>query len=240
MESTTLVIVLAAVAAMIGIAIWLTMRRRRSDHLRERFGDEYDRTIEGADNRDKAEAALEKREERVDALDIRQLTGAEHARFAEEWQNVKAVFVDSPTEAVLHADRMLATMMKTVGYPMADFDHRYKDLTVDHADVAQHYRSGHEIVTRNETGSVNTEEMRQAMKHYEALYDHLTLNAERRDDEIVTEGGTTTGTREGIERPATAMPTTTATDVDGDGDADIVRQDVDGDGDTDRVAVKAN
>ena len=61
---------------------------------------------------------------------------------------VKAVFVDSPPEAVLHADRMIAQMMTARGYPMADFNRRYEDLTVDHGEVARHYRAGHDIVDR--------------------------------------------------------------------------------------------
>ena len=208
------IILLVAVA----VGIWLTMRRRHTDHLRDRFGDEYDRTLDDAGDRAKAEAALAEREKRVDALDIRPLTAAEHASFAEEWRDVKAVFVDSPVEAVHHADRMLATMMKTVGYPMADFDRRYEDLTVNHGHVARHYREGHSVVARHGEGSASTEDMRQAMKHYEALFDHLVSDAEQ----------------DATDRTHSTAPTevapSRAVDVDNDGDVDIVRVDANGDG----------
>ena len=231
MNENILLVIFAVIVLLIAVGIWMTIRKRRTDHLRDRFGDEYDRTLDNAGDRTKAERALEEREERVDALEIRRLTADEHTRFATEWRDVKSVFVDSPVEAVLHADRMLATMMKTVGYPMADFDRRYEDLTVNHGDVARHYREGHAIVGRHNDGSASTEDMRQAMKHYEALFDHLVADAEGGGLDATTTGATTAGT--------TATASTARTpDFDGDGDADVVRQDTDGDGRADRVAIR--
>jgi hypothetical protein len=90
--------------------------------LRERFGDEYDRTLEEQGKRAKAEAALQERKERVARLDVRPLDPREREAAITEWREVKAVFVDSPVEAVHHADRLLAAIMKARGYPMADFD----------------------------------------------------------------------------------------------------------------------
>ena len=146
----------------------------------------------------RAEAALEEREKRVDSLEIRPLTADESHRFSDEWREVKALFVDSPKESVLHADRLIANVMKTKGFPMADFDRRYEDLTVNHGDVARHYREGHSLVERHESGSGDTEDLRQAMKHYDALYDEMLRDAETR---------------------------TVRSDVDGDGEAERVRID---------------
>ncbi|HSQ96127.1 MAG TPA: hypothetical protein VLM18_08565 [Croceibacterium sp.] len=56
---------------------------------------------------------------------------------------------------------------------MADFDRRYEDLTVDHGEVARHYREGHEITLRHGKGQASTEDLRQAMIHFEALFDDL-------------------------------------------------------------------
>ena len=56
---------------------------------------------------------------------------------------------------------------------MADFDRRYEDLTVDHGEEARHYRAGHDLAERSMRGEASTEDLRQAMKHYEALFDHL-------------------------------------------------------------------
>ena len=177
-QGEILIIVLVAIVVLVAIGIWLTMRRRNTDRLRDRFGDEYDPTVEDRGGRSAAEADLADREKRVAALDIRPFTPAERDGFTSEWQDVKALFVDSPAESVLHADRMLAKMMQTRGFPMADFDRRYEDLTVDHGDVARHYRDGHSIVESQMEGNATTEDLRQAMKHYELLFDRLVADVD--------------------------------------------------------------
>jgi hypothetical protein len=169
---------LIGVVIVIALILYFAFRRRRSTALREHFGEEYDRTVETAGGRGKAEAALEERERRVAELDIRPLRPQERAEFTGEWQEVKALFVESPVEAVHHADRLLAKVMKARGFPMADFDRRYEDLTVDHAEVARHYREGHEITMRHNRGEASTEDLRQAMIHFEALFDELVNDTE--------------------------------------------------------------
>ena len=180
--SNITVIVAIAALLVLGIVIWAALKRRRTNTLRDRFGDEYDRTVEEQGKRAKAEAALEERAERVAKLDIRPLTPPERDAAITEWREVKAVFVDSPVEAVQHADRLLASIMTARGYPMADFDRRYEDLTVDHGEVARHYREGHETALRHERGQASTEDLRQAMIHFEALFDDL-INEVAHDDE---------------------------------------------------------
>jgi hypothetical protein len=169
----TTVWVLVGVAIVVALVAYFIYRNRSSAALRDRFGDEYDRTVDDKGSRAKAEAALKEREQRVAKLDIRPLTEPERDTFSREWRNTKAVFVSSPVEAVHHADRLLAEIMQTRGYPMADFDHRYEDLTVEHGEVARHYREGHEIVLRHGKGQASTEDLRQAMVHFEALFDDL-------------------------------------------------------------------
>lgn len=172
-QGEIVILVLVGLVLLAAILIWLAMRRRKSAVLQEKFGDEYHRTVDTVGSRSKAEADLQARAKRVAGLDIRPLTPEERSSFTTEWQEVKAVFVDSPPEAVLHADRMLANMMSTRGYPMADFDRRFEDLSVDHGEEARHYRAGHDLAQRSTRGEATTEDLRQAMKHYEALFDHL-------------------------------------------------------------------
>ena len=181
-SSTVTLIVIGAVLVVLAIVVWAALQRRRTNTLRDRFGDEYDRTVEATGKRAEAEAAHEEREHRVAKLDIRPLTPQERGDFSAEWREVKAVFVDSPVEAVHLADRLLSTIMKTRGFPMADFDRRYEDLTVDHGEVARHYREGHELTLRHERGQASTEDLRQAMIHFEALFDDL-VNEVAHDDE---------------------------------------------------------
>jgi len=171
-----LIWVAVAAVAIVVLLVWYLSARKRTAHLRETFGDEYDRTVETVGSTGKAEAALAEREKRVSALEIRPLTGTERDAFAHEWAEAKTVFVDSPPEAVLRADRVLAKVMKTKGYPMADFDRRHEDLTVEHGDVARHYLAGHEITERHSRGDASTEDLRQAMMHFEALFERLVAD----------------------------------------------------------------
>jgi hypothetical protein len=180
-EQTALVIIAALLA--VALLAWFLVQQRRSRALQSKFGDEYDRTVEDIGKRGEAEAALLEREKRVKSLDIRPLTFSQRAVFSDEWTEVKALFVDSPAEATLHADRLLANMMQARGYPMADFDRRYEDLTVDHAEVARHYREGNLLARRQTRGEATTEDLRQALKHYEALFEDLVRDA-RPDEEL--------------------------------------------------------
>lgn len=205
MQETTLWILIGAVVVL-GLVFWLVARRRNTAVLREHFGDEYDRTVEARGGVGKAERDLEEREERVKKLDIRPLGPKERGEFIDEWREVKAVFVDSPVEAVHHADRLLTRIMTARGFPMGDFDRRYEDLTVDHGEVARHYREGHDTVVRDGRGEASTEDLRQAMIHFEALFDDLVNEVTGLDKS----------------RPATSAATTRAAESDGDGEADPV------------------
>ncbi|MGX7896406.1 hypothetical protein [Tsuneonella sp. HG222] len=214
------IVLLVGAAVVLGLIFWMIARRRNTAALRDHFGDEYDRAVEVNGGVSKAEAELAEREKRVAALEIRPLQPQERDAFVTEWQDVKAVFVNSPTEAVHHADRLLAKIMNTRGFPMADFDRRYEDLTVDHGDVARHYRNGHDIVERHGQGNASTEDLRQAMIHFEALFDDLVNEVGGVEDAQPVERK--------VARPA---ETRRAMDLDGDGDADLVTRGRDADRD---------
>ena len=70
--------------------------------------------------------------------------------------------------------------MQTRGYPVADFDQRAADISVDHPRVVENYRSGHNIALRLGTGEASTEELRTAMIHYRSLFDELVQRANAR------------------------------------------------------------
>ncbi|MFK4003261.1 hypothetical protein [Qipengyuania sp. NPDC077563] len=173
MEGQEVTIAIIVIVLLVGALLaWLFIQRNRTRELRDRYGEEYDRTLEAKGGRRSAEADLVEREERVKKLEIRPLSASERDRFAGEWKDTKALFVDSPVEAVSRADRLLTDIMSTRGYPMADFEKRHADLTVDHGDVAKHYLAGHEIADRS--SDATTEELRRAINHYEALYGEMT------------------------------------------------------------------
>jgi hypothetical protein len=165
-----LVVVLAAVIA----AFLLQRKRRRTKRLRTQFGGaEYARAVEQGGNRRKAEAGLEERAQRVEAFHVRPLAAGDRARFVESWRGLQARFVDGPAGAVSEADRLLGDVMSTRGYPVADFEQRAADISVDHPLVLENYRTAHEIALRQTGGKATTEELRQAMVHYRTLFEEL-------------------------------------------------------------------
>ena len=167
-----LIAVIIAAILLVGVAIWYA-QKRRSDQLQYRFGPEYERTIEEAGDRRKAEADLAEREKRVHALSIRPLEAEERDRYNSLWRKVQADFVDDPSGAINQADALLGEVMSTRGYPVRDFDQVAEDLSVDHPLVVQHYRAGHEVAVRHERGEADTEALRRAMIHYRELFDEL-------------------------------------------------------------------
>jgi hypothetical protein len=169
-----LMLILAIVGALVvaGALVWY-VRKRRSARLRQRFGPEYERTrIEVGDAR-RAEAALAAREKRVQKLHIRALTREERSRYAEVWRHVQALFVDDPKGAITEADQLVNEVMSVKGYPMADFNQRTADISVDHPIVVEHYRAARAIVDLNQAGTANTEDLRRAVIHYRALFEDL-------------------------------------------------------------------
>lgn len=173
MSEMVLVIVAVVALAAVAIAAFVISRRRRSEHLRRHFGREYEHALETTGDPRKAEAELAEREKRVEKLDIRPLDRAERERFTTRWNEVQARFVDDPPRAVAFADALLGEVMKARGYPVTDFDQRAGDISVDHPKVVEHYRTAHDIAERHERGEAGTEELRQAMIHYRALFDEL-------------------------------------------------------------------
>lgn len=184
LSDTEIVLILILALIVLG-GLWLWMRRRQSDALKDRFGPEYDRTVERVGDERKAEAVLADREKRVSAYTIKPLAPDMRNHFIESWRLVQAQFVDNPDYAVTRADDLLSEVMRARGYPMADFDHRAEDLSVDHPEVVENYRRGHDIALRHAHGEANTEDLRRAMIHYRTLFDDLVhepeLDAARED-----------------------------------------------------------
>jgi len=167
-------VAIAAGAAVIVLALigWAIASKRRSDHLKGRFGDEYQRVVT-TDGRRTGEAELREREKKVQNLTIRPLSTAEAQRFAQLWTETQARFVDQPGGALADADRLVGDVMVARGYPVEDFEARAADVSVDHPNLVDHYRTAHGVAERHTIGQATTEEMRQAMIHYRALFSEL-------------------------------------------------------------------
>ena len=171
------VIIIVVAVVLVALVVWRALASRRTRTLQGRFGPEYDRTIESADSKRAAERELNARAERRDELDIRPLAPGARERYLTEWQQVQARFVDDPDGAVRSADMLIQSVMSDRGYPMDDFEQRAADVSVDHPGVVENYREGHRLTRSAATGDATTEDLRQAMQHYRALFDELLEEA---------------------------------------------------------------
>jgi len=177
---STWVWIVIAIAAIVVVAaiVWSATRARRTKTLREGFGPEYDRTVADAPSKREAEAELAERRKRREELDIQPLSPGARERYLVAWQATQARFVDDPGEAVGEADALIQKVMGERGYPVQDFDQRTADISVDHPEVANNYRAAHGISVAHARDKASTEDLRQAMVHYRALFDELLESRE--------------------------------------------------------------
>jgi FtsZ-interacting cell division protein ZipA len=167
-------IVIAAVVAVAVLAIaWSATRAKRSRALKDTFGREYDRTVDQAGDRRSAERELRERQKQHEELDIRPLSPESRDRYARRWQSTQTRFVDDPKGAVAEADTLVQEVMQERGYPTDDFDRRVADISVDHPDLVEKYRTAHGIAQASERGEASTEDMRHSVRHYRALFAEL-------------------------------------------------------------------
>jgi hypothetical protein len=172
MDAWAILLLVVLVAAVAFIA-WGAARKKRTRDLRGRFGPEYSRAVEDAGSRRSAEKDLKERADRRAKLDIRPLAPEVRERYADRWREVQTRFVDDPSKAVVEADELVARVMTDSGYPVDDFDQRAADVSVDHPRVVESYRAAHSVWEANRSGRAGTEDLRQALVHYRALFDEL-------------------------------------------------------------------
>lgn len=173
MESWMWIVIAVAVLAVIALVAWAMMTRRRTEDLRRQFGPEYDVAMTEAESRRSGEAELEARRERRERLTLRALKPETRDRYAQQWRDVQARFVDSPAVALQSADLIVTELMRERGYPTGDFDQRAADISVDHPEVVRNYRMAHTVSQEAANDAADTERMRQGLMHYRALFDEL-------------------------------------------------------------------
>jgi hypothetical protein len=174
MDTTTLIITVVVVLVIIGGLLGLVFsRRKRSDQLHERFGPEYDRTVQTLGDEKKAQTELDARQKHVEALNIRPLSETEREHYVADWAAVQSKFVDEPGQAIGDADRLIMEVMQLRAYPVSDFEQRAADISVNYPELVSNYRAAREIATKNKQGQADTEELRQAMIYYRSLFEEL-------------------------------------------------------------------
>ena len=172
MQILIIILVIVVVAALAFLALGY-YRKRRSSQLRDRFGPEYDRAVGEHGDRRAAEPVLLDRQKRVEKLNIIPLSDADRERYAQEWRQVQARFVDDPAGATAEADRLVHQVMEARGYPMGDFEQRVADISVEHSSVVANYRRAHDIAVRQQRGEVDTEDLRKGIVYYRSLFEDL-------------------------------------------------------------------
>jgi hypothetical protein len=165
------VVILVVLVIAAGLAAFaVTARRRR---LQQQFGSEYDRAVTEQNSRLRAEAELTGRQRRVRKLDIKQLTEQARLRYSNDWETIQEQFVDSPQTAVARAYDLVVTVMKERGYPTDDTEQVMSDLSVEHHETVGHFRAAQQITTAATVDGADTEDLRQALIHYRALFSDL-------------------------------------------------------------------
>jgi hypothetical protein len=182
MSATAWIVLAVIVVAVIVVAaiVMSTLRARRRRQLRDRFGPEYDRTVDTTGSELKAAKDLKERADRRDELDLHDIPPQRREVFQGEWSGVQASFVDDPSDAVSNAARLVHDAMTERGYPDDGSASQIDMVSVDHPDLVQKFRSAHETSVRGRSGDADTEELRVAMLRYRAVFDRM-LTPEQTD-----------------------------------------------------------
>jgi hypothetical protein len=173
MDTKDLLIVAIVAVLAVAVAGYLVYSKRQSQRLQRRFGPEYAEAVNQFGSRARAEAELKKREKRVERFKIVPLTPAEADRFAQAWTRLQGSFVDDPKGVLVQAGQLVGELLRKRGFPMADFERLAADISVDHPSVVSNYRAAQLILSRDQRGEADTEELRRAVVHFRALFDEL-------------------------------------------------------------------
>ena len=169
----TTYIIIAVVVVLVIVSLILAPVFARRKRFQNKFGPEYDHAVQTMGNEKKAQIELDARKKHVDTLNIRPLSISERERFLADWAAIQAKFVDQPGQATVEADHLIMEVMKIRDYPVSDFEQRAADISVNYPALVSNYRAAREIAIKNELRQASTEELRQALIYYRALFDEL-------------------------------------------------------------------
>ena len=169
MSTGAIIGIVIAVIVVVAVVVVASAEMRRA-RLRRQFGPEYDRLVEKLGSKRKADAELAERQRRVQALPIRELSPEQRASYSGDWAAVQERFVDTPVEAVGAAHTLIWNVMRDRGYPTDDRATSVDALTVYHGRSLEGYRKVQDLRAESAT----TEQLREAMIRYRALFEDLT------------------------------------------------------------------
>ncbi len=172
-EIVLLVVAIVVVLLIVAAVLAAARKKKRTQELRGKFGDEYDRTVESSDKRRDAERDLTQRKQEHEELDIRPLSSASRQRYLTAWDGVQNRFVDNPVLALSEADALLTQLLDERGFPTGDPRESERMLSVEHGRVLEGFRAGHAIEQANSTNRADTEQVRQGMLHFRQVFEEL-------------------------------------------------------------------
>jgi hypothetical protein len=156
-----LVLIALAVVVLVVACAGLAVRSRRIARLREPLG----QRVAGGELRSRPEQRLKPT--------IAPLPERTRTRYAGQWRELQAWFIDEPSRAVIAADALVRQVMGDEGYPIDDFGAQADLVAVDHPRVVNHYRIAHDVCERTRAREATTEDMRVALRSYRSLFDEL-------------------------------------------------------------------
>jgi hypothetical protein len=168
MSTGAIIGIVIAVIVVVAVVVVASGEMRRA-RLRRQFGPEHDRLVQQLGSKKKADAELAARQRRVEALGIHELTPEQRASYSGDWAAVQERFVDTPAEAVAAAGTLIWDVMRDRGYP-DDRNVSMDALSVYHARSLEGHRQTQELRVESAT----TEQLREAMIRYRALFEDLT------------------------------------------------------------------
>jgi hypothetical protein len=189
-----IIIAAAVIVVVVLLIIFFVSRRRRAqrgeeqrERTREEFGQEYDRTARERGSEEEAEKELRQRRGRVERQ-VEPLSDESRQRYEEHWGEVERVFVDNPERSIEMADRTVSDLLEErnfVADPAQSEEETERGLAAMHPEVADDYREARriraDVIARTssgedaggETDEETTEELRQAIRKYRAVYERL-------------------------------------------------------------------
>ncbi|HEX2182342.1 MAG TPA: hypothetical protein VHH10_08650 [Rubrobacteraceae bacterium] len=184
--------IVAVVVIIILLIVYFVSRRRRAQRseeqrarTREEFGSEYERTAQERGSEEEAERELRERRGQVERQ-VQPLSEESRGRYEERWSEVERVFVDNPGRSIELADRTVMEILEErnfVSDPSQSNEETERSLAVMHPDVADDYREARRIradvvagvgrFSEGSSGEETTEELRQAIRRYRAVYQRI-------------------------------------------------------------------
>jgi hypothetical protein len=168
--STGAIIGIIVVVIVVVAAVVIASGELRRARMRRQFGPEHERLAQELGSKKKANAELAARQRRVQALNIHELSADQQASYSGDWTAVQERFVDTPTEAVSAASTLIWNVMRDRGYPVDDRKASIEALSYYHARSLDGYRRTQAL----QIDTATTEELREAMIRFRAMFEDLT------------------------------------------------------------------